>query len=105
MRCQVPSSARKIVWSLTYHRSASPTEGSYTSSNDPASTRPPAIRAHANQCGIACRSVNSTKMVGITQNLLFLHAHPDDEAIFTGGTIRRLADAGHRVVVVFATSG
>ena len=44
-------------------------------------------------------------MVGITQNLLFLHAHPDDEAIFTGGTIRRLADAGHRVVVVFATSG
>ena len=44
-------------------------------------------------------------MVWITQNLLFLHAHPDDEAIFTGGTIRRLADAGHRVVVVFATSG
>lgn len=36
---------------------------------------------------------------------IFFHAHPDDEAIFTGGTIARLADAGHRVLVVFATSG
>ena len=31
--------------------------------------------------------------------------HPDDEAIFCGGTIRALADAGHRVVVIAATSG
>lgn len=37
--------------------------------------------------------------------VVVLHAHPDDEAIFTGGTIALLADAGHRVVVVFATSG
>lgn len=36
---------------------------------------------------------------------VFLHAHPDDEAIFTGGTIALLATGGHRVVVVFATSG
>lgn len=36
---------------------------------------------------------------------MFFHAHPDDEAIFTGGTIARLADAGARVVVVIATSG
>jgi LmbE family N-acetylglucosaminyl deacetylase len=34
-----------------------------------------------------------------------LHAHPDDEAIFTGLTIRRLADAGVRVVLVTATCG
>jgi LmbE family N-acetylglucosaminyl deacetylase len=34
-----------------------------------------------------------------------LHAHPDDEAIFTGLTVRRLADAGARVVLVTATSG
>lgn len=33
------------------------------------------------------------------------HAHPDDEAIITGGTIARAADLGHRVVLVFATRG
>ena len=33
------------------------------------------------------------------------HAHPDDEAIFTGGTLARLAAAGHRVVIVVATRG
>jgi LmbE family N-acetylglucosaminyl deacetylase len=32
-------------------------------------------------------------------------AHPDDESIFCGGTIRRLVDADHRVVVVAATTG
>jgi len=37
--------------------------------------------------------------------IVFFHAHPDDEAIFTGGTIRLLADAGHDVIVVIATSG
>jgi LmbE family N-acetylglucosaminyl deacetylase len=31
--------------------------------------------------------------------------HPDDEAIFCGGTIRALAELGHRVVIVAATSG
>lgn len=36
---------------------------------------------------------------------LVLHAHPDDESIFTGATIRRLADAGARVVLVAATCG
>jgi LmbE family N-acetylglucosaminyl deacetylase len=38
-------------------------------------------------------------------SVLVLHAHPDDEAIFTGLTLRRLADAGARVVLVVATSG
>jgi LmbE family N-acetylglucosaminyl deacetylase len=37
--------------------------------------------------------------------VLALHAHPDDEAIFTGLTLRRLADAGARVVLVLATAG
>ena len=35
----------------------------------------------------------------------FLHAHPDDEAIFTAGTMRRLADAGATVALVVATRG
>ncbi|HEY4006325.1 MAG TPA: PIG-L family deacetylase [Pseudonocardia sp.] len=37
--------------------------------------------------------------------VLALHAHPDDEAIFTGITLRRLADAGARIVLVLATAG
>ena len=36
---------------------------------------------------------------------VFFHAHPDDEAIATGGTMRLAADAGHRVVLVVATRG
>lgn len=35
----------------------------------------------------------------------FVLPHPDDEAIFTGGAIRRAADAGWHVVLVLATSG
>lgn len=35
----------------------------------------------------------------------FFHAHPDDEAIATGGTMASLAAGGHRVVLVTATRG
>ena len=34
-----------------------------------------------------------------------LHAHPDDEAIFTAATVHRLARRGARVVLVTATAG
>jgi LmbE family N-acetylglucosaminyl deacetylase len=37
--------------------------------------------------------------------IAFFQAHPDDEAIFTGGAIARLSDAGHWVVVVVAKGG
>src|SRR5207245_7343646 len=37
--------------------------------------------------------------------VVFVHAHPDDEAIFTAGTMRLLSEAGHRVVLVVATGG
>lgn len=36
---------------------------------------------------------------------VFLHAHPDDESISTGGTMLLAAAAGHRVVLVCATDG
>jgi LmbE family N-acetylglucosaminyl deacetylase len=36
---------------------------------------------------------------------VFFHAHPDDEALLTGGTMARLAAEGHRVVLVVATAG
>jgi LmbE family N-acetylglucosaminyl deacetylase len=39
------------------------------------------------------------------ESVVFLHAHPDDEAIFTGGTMARLANTGWRVVLVVATGG
>ena len=37
--------------------------------------------------------------------LVFVHAHPDDEAILTAGTMRALVEAGHSVVLVLATDG
>ncbi len=37
--------------------------------------------------------------------LLVFHAHPDDEAIATGGSMARAHDEGHRVVLVVATDG
>jgi LmbE family N-acetylglucosaminyl deacetylase len=39
------------------------------------------------------------------RTVVFFHAHPDDEAIFTGGTMALLAAAGWRVVLVVATAG
>ncbi len=37
--------------------------------------------------------------------LVTFHAHADDEAIATGGTMMKAAAAGHRVVLVVATDG
>lgn len=37
--------------------------------------------------------------------IVSLHAHPDDEALLTGGWLAHRAAAGDRVVVVFATDG
>ncbi|MGZ3140672.1 N-acetyl-1-D-myo-inositol-2-amino-2-deoxy-alpha-D-glucopyranoside deacetylase [Lentzea chajnantorensis] len=37
--------------------------------------------------------------------LLFVHAHPDDESLWTGGTIARYASAGAHVTVITCTLG
>lgn len=37
--------------------------------------------------------------------LVFVHAHPDDEALLTAGTMARASAEGHRVVLVVATDG
>jgi LmbE family N-acetylglucosaminyl deacetylase len=37
--------------------------------------------------------------------IVSFHAHPDDEALLTGGTLAKAAAEGHRVVVVMATRG
>ena len=39
------------------------------------------------------------------RTVVVLHAHPDDEAIFTAATMHRLARHGARVVLVTATAG
>lgn len=41
----------------------------------------------------------------MSHTLVAFHAHPDDEALFTGGTLARYAAEGHRVVLVVATAG
>jgi LmbE family N-acetylglucosaminyl deacetylase len=37
--------------------------------------------------------------------IVSFHAHPDDEALLTSGTLARAAADGHRVVIVVATAG
>lgn len=39
------------------------------------------------------------------RTLVAFHAHPDDEALLSAGTLARAAAAGHRVVLVLATNG
>jgi LmbE family N-acetylglucosaminyl deacetylase len=41
----------------------------------------------------------------MNRTVVFFHAHPDDEALLTAGTMARLAAEGHRVVLVTATGG
>jgi LmbE family N-acetylglucosaminyl deacetylase len=41
----------------------------------------------------------------VSYTLVSFHAHPDDEALLTAGTLARAAAAGHRVVLVVATCG
>ena len=42
---------------------------------------------------------------GAVATIVYVHAHPDDEASQTSGSMARAAAEGHRVVVVFATNG
>ena len=37
--------------------------------------------------------------------LVFVHAHPDDEALLTAGTMAKAVASGHRVVLIMATDG
>jgi LmbE family N-acetylglucosaminyl deacetylase len=41
----------------------------------------------------------------VPNTVVFFHAHPDDEALLTSGTMAKLASQGHRVVLVVATAG
>jgi LmbE family N-acetylglucosaminyl deacetylase len=39
------------------------------------------------------------------KTLVFVHAHPDDEALLTAGTMAKASAQGHRVVLIVATDG
>jgi len=43
--------------------------------------------------------------MGLERSLLLVHAHPDDESIFTGATMARYAAEGARVTLVTCTLG
>jgi LmbE family N-acetylglucosaminyl deacetylase len=66
----------------------------------PRPSRPPRAAPHVCE---PTKMISSPDLRGHT--VLVLHAHPDDEAIFTGITLRRLAEAGARIVLVVATAG
>ena len=42
---------------------------------------------------------------GKPRTIAFIHAHPDDEALLSAGTMAKAHDAGHRVILVMATDG
>jgi N-acetyl-1-D-myo-inositol-2-amino-2-deoxy-alpha-D-glucopyranoside deacetylase len=44
-------------------------------------------------------------MPEVSERVLFVHAHPDDETISTGGTIALLVKRGAQVTVVTCTRG
>jgi LmbE family N-acetylglucosaminyl deacetylase len=44
-------------------------------------------------------------MGAVPYTLVAFHAHPDDEALLTSGTMARASAEGHRVVLVVATAG
>lgn len=39
------------------------------------------------------------------RTIAFIHAHPDDEALLTAGTMAKAHEVGHRVILVMATDG
>jgi N-acetyl-1-D-myo-inositol-2-amino-2-deoxy-alpha-D-glucopyranoside deacetylase len=47
----------------------------------------------------------SSRIPAAEARVLFVHAHPDDESILTGGTMASLAAAGAQVVLLTATRG
>ncbi len=54
---------------------------------------------------VGSRPARPESSIGPRHTVVSFHAHPDDESLFTGGTLARLAAEGNRVVVVVATLG
>ena len=73
--------------------------------------RRPAHSRGARSTGASTPSGSTTciagrrRQAGVMGTLVVFHAHPDDEAIATGGSMARAHAEGHRVVLVVATDG
>jgi LmbE family N-acetylglucosaminyl deacetylase len=55
--------------------------------------------------GGATRRPDPRARMASVATVLAFHAHPDDEAVLTGGTLARLAAEGHRVIIAVACDG
>jgi LmbE family N-acetylglucosaminyl deacetylase len=44
-------------------------------------------------------------MMTVAPHAVCVHAHPDDEALFTAGVTSHYGDLGYRVVLVTCTNG
>lgn len=70
------------------------------------SDRPLVCDRAADYCLSSC-DIRTTwyKMFTVPGAIVFFHAHPDDEALLTAGTMARANAEGQRVVLVTATAG
>ncbi len=64
-----------------------------------------AIRRRRSRLRGRCDDRQGRRRVLRVSTLVCFHAHPDDEAISTGGLMAKAAAAGHRVVLVVGTRG
>jgi LmbE family N-acetylglucosaminyl deacetylase len=55
--------------------------------------------------GAGCNRASGWETSLVSFTIVAFHAHPDDEALLTGGTLARAAAEGHRIVLVTATAG
>ena len=55
--------------------------------------------------GVPPRAAGTGHHVTVPYTVVSFHAHPDDEALLTAGTLARAVAEGHRVVLVTATDG
>ena len=59
----------------------------------------------ADRAGNRCGENGRPAGMRTSRTIVAFHAHPDDEALLTGGTLARLAAQGHRTVIVVACDG
>ena len=63
------------------------------------------MRGRLLKCGAGREGGRRLGDDGAMATIVFVHAHPDDEASGTAGSMARASDEGHRVVLVVATDG